>query len=237
MLSVVQRLAMKINNKNEKRDTLIETYQSFVEKVARKQIKRLNLSIDLLDDLVAAGYLGLVEAADRFNANENNDFEGWAYIRIKGSIIDCLREQHLSRRAYQYSKALKAANNLENEDEREKTHNSIGLKQVLNYLANGAVAFKLSLSDMEERQISDSKTNTPERELEIKQNTKEIKRLIGVLKPKEKIVIEGYYLKDKSFADIARENSDLSKSWISRIHKRALKKLHAEFLLGQYEII
>lgn len=233
---MLHELEMTTSNKKENRDALIENYHPFVVKIARKQIQRLNLSLELEDDLVAAGYLGLVEAADRFNADDNNDFEAWAYIRIKGAIIDCLREQHLSRRAYQYSKALKAANNLENENEREKTQGSIGLKQVLSYLAGGAVAFKLSLSDMEDRQISDSKTNTPEKELEIKQNTNEIKKLISILKPKEKLVIEGYYFNDKSFSDIARENEDLSKSWISRIHKKALRKLEAEFLSGKYEI-
>ena len=38
-----------------------------------------------------AGYLGLVDASRRYSAREGVTFAAYAAIRVRGSIIDCLR--------------------------------------------------------------------------------------------------------------------------------------------------
>jgi RNA polymerase sigma factor for flagellar operon FliA len=52
-----------------------------------------------MDDLVAAGMLGLIEAADRFDESRGIPFEAYSRRRIQGAVLDTLRaEDHLTRR-------------------------------------------------------------------------------------------------------------------------------------------
>lgn len=44
-----------------------------------------------IDDLIQAGYLGLVDASQRYSVREGVSFAAYAAIRIRGSIIDYLR--------------------------------------------------------------------------------------------------------------------------------------------------
>jgi RNA polymerase sigma factor FliA len=52
-----------------------------------------------IDDLIAAGTIGLIDAADRYDERRNIPFEAYARRRIQGAILDALRaEDHLTRR-------------------------------------------------------------------------------------------------------------------------------------------
>jgi RNA polymerase sigma factor for flagellar operon FliA len=54
-----------------------------------------------LDDLVAYGSTGLVEAAERFDDSKGVPFKTFARYRVRGAMIDGIRRHHwLSRRAY-----------------------------------------------------------------------------------------------------------------------------------------
>lgn len=44
------------------------------------------------DELVSAGYLGLIEAADRYDASRASNFSAFARPRIRGAMLDSLRE-------------------------------------------------------------------------------------------------------------------------------------------------
>ncbi len=44
-----------------------------------------------IDDLIQAGYLGLVDAAQRYSVRDGVSFAAYAAIRVRGSIIDYLR--------------------------------------------------------------------------------------------------------------------------------------------------
>ncbi len=45
------------------------------------------------------------------------------------------------------------------------------------------------------------------------------------LNPKEQTVISEFYLQEKKFCQIVNDHHGLSKSWVSKIHRQALKKL------------
>jgi RNA polymerase sigma factor for flagellar operon FliA len=83
------------------RDELILTHRDLVRPIAR----RLHFSIGkcvALEDLVAYGDKGLVQAASRFDRTRAIPFAAFARRRIKGSIVDGIRAHSLlSRRAYE----------------------------------------------------------------------------------------------------------------------------------------
>ncbi len=76
----------------------IEEYVPLVRKVATRIARRLPSHIRF-EDLVGAGILGLMQAADRYDAAKvNKSFEQFAEFRIKGAIYDELRRRDLMSR-------------------------------------------------------------------------------------------------------------------------------------------
>lgn len=73
------------------RNQLIERHTNLVERIARQVLVRLPPSITW-DELVSAGYLGLIEAVDRYDPERNVDFSSFARSRIRGAMLDSLRD-------------------------------------------------------------------------------------------------------------------------------------------------
>lgn len=44
-----------------------------------------------IDDLIQAGYVGLVEASARYSIRDGVSFSAYAAIRVRGAILDMLR--------------------------------------------------------------------------------------------------------------------------------------------------
>ncbi len=77
---------------------LIARYGHLIDRVARRLAMRAG-SAHLADDLWSAGALGLLEAARRFDAGRAVKFETFAEHRIRGAMLDELRNlDHLPRR-------------------------------------------------------------------------------------------------------------------------------------------
>lgn len=88
---------------------LVEKYLSLANKIAYQKKKSLPKFIDI-DDIKSAAYMGLVEAANRYNSNWNIAFTTFAYPRIFGAIIDYLRE--MNKPALSLDKEPSFVNNL-----------------------------------------------------------------------------------------------------------------------------
>lgn len=71
-------------------DALIEQYMPLANKLAFLQKRRIPNHIDV-EELKSAAYLGLVEAASRFDTSRGISFTTYAYPRIFGAIKDYLR--------------------------------------------------------------------------------------------------------------------------------------------------
>lgn len=71
---------------------LVEQYIPLANKLAYQRKKTLPKFVDI-DELRSAAYLGLVEAASRFDPTLGIAFVTFAYPRIFGAIHDYLREQ------------------------------------------------------------------------------------------------------------------------------------------------
>ena len=72
------------------RDSVIERYGKMVRRVAVQMASRLPSSIEL-DDLVQAGLIGLVDAVSRFDAGMGVQFDTFAMQRVRGAMLDELR--------------------------------------------------------------------------------------------------------------------------------------------------
>ena len=72
------------------RNTLIESHMTLVSQVVRSFYGVLPSHVDR-SDLESAGYLGLVDAAEKFDASKHIQFRSYAQFRIRGAILDSLR--------------------------------------------------------------------------------------------------------------------------------------------------
>src|SRR4029078_13526868 len=69
----------------------IEASVPFVEALARRMAAKMRNTIDL-DDPVQSGMIGLIDAAHRFDESRGIKFETFAERRVRGAIIDALRQ-------------------------------------------------------------------------------------------------------------------------------------------------
>ncbi len=74
------------------RNALLTQHVGLVHHVARQLARRLSTAADL-DEMVSAGMVGLIQAADTFDASRGLSFSTYAVPRIRGAILDELRRQ------------------------------------------------------------------------------------------------------------------------------------------------
>jgi RNA polymerase sigma factor for flagellar operon FliA len=71
-------------------DDLIEQHAGLVQRIAYHLSARLPASV-LVDDLIQAGLIGLMDAAGHYDPSQGASFETYAAIRIRGAMLDELR--------------------------------------------------------------------------------------------------------------------------------------------------
>lgn len=71
-------------------DELVDRHAGLVQRIAYHLSARLPPSV-VVDDLVQAGMIGLLDAAQHYDASQGASFETYATIRIRGSMLDELR--------------------------------------------------------------------------------------------------------------------------------------------------
>jgi len=229
-----------LSSPRAERDELICGYQRYVQNLAGLMITTMMLPRSMIDDLISAGLLGLVEAAERFDSRQGKNFKTYAFYRIRGAMIDSIRRtSDFSGRAYRAARALDAYISLREEHnhsqdgEKHKTR-ARKLDEILNLAAEGALAFRMGFPD-------DGMYMPPElcvfrnaEQLMIKdQSCRKISLLVETLPEKERLIVEEYYTNGLSFVEITEKYPTLSKSWVSRLHKRALQRLRHAICLEE----
>src|SRR6201981_457863 len=73
------------------RDQIVLDHLPLVKAIAIRVHENLPVHVDL-DDLIHAGVLGLFDAVTKYDAEKNVAFHAYAKHRIKGAILDSLRQ-------------------------------------------------------------------------------------------------------------------------------------------------
>jgi RNA polymerase sigma factor for flagellar operon FliA len=74
------------------KDRLVEAYMPLVRSLAEQLAIRLPRTVDE-DDLMGAGVFGLFKAIENFDPGRNVKFETYCRLRVRGAMIDFLRQQ------------------------------------------------------------------------------------------------------------------------------------------------
>lgn len=233
----IAKSRLRITNKSEsekvkkaaikelkRRDDLIEEYMPFATSIANRVAQTLSSSVDY-DEVLCNARIGLLEAAKRFDSNQQVDFKTFAYYRIKGAIYDGLRRSGwIPRSIYSKMKMEEASNDYmrfkaENSPDEEEYE-----QQLIDTVNSLASIYVISIDATEDFEIEDQNQVDLERKAEFRQIRDHMRSAIDSLPDKEKKLIKMYYFQNKTLEE-AGEKLELSKSWTSRLHARALELL------------
>ncbi|SNZ08116.1 RNA polymerase, sigma 28 subunit, SigD/FliA/WhiG [Persephonella hydrogeniphila] len=201
----------------KEREKLILDNLSLVKKVASKIYYRLPKGDIEFDDLVNVGVIGLMKAIEKYDKDKAR-FSTYAYIKIRGEILDYLRSLDIVPRTV-----------------RDKIKKEPPLEEGKPVpLSNTAVMVSIekALSSDESFKIIDtlvSGRETPEEEV-IKEDQKEkLLKALELLSEKEKKVLQMLYFEEKDLKAVAEE-INVSVSRVSQIKSEAIKKLKSVYV-------
>lgn len=89
-MAAINGLAMYEKKPSQAVQVNIEDYAPLVKRIAFHMMMRMPASVQV-DDLIQAGMIGLIEAAQKYDMSRGASFETYAGIRIRGAIVDEMR--------------------------------------------------------------------------------------------------------------------------------------------------
>ena len=225
------------------REKLLLQYLPLVRRVAGRMVGSLPRSIRL-DDLISAGVMGLLSSLDNFDPTLGIKFETFAMNRIRGSMVDSLRElDWVPRSVRQKARLLERA--IEEltqklmrvpEDAEIAEHLNVSLDEYLHMLDEVNVTVLLSLDDTfptqggEGSTLGDVTSDSSEPSHQERVEEKELRELLvsnlKSLPEQEKLVLALYYYEELTFKEIG-DVLRLTESRVSQIHSKAVLQLRA----------
>lgn len=222
---------------------LFEKHLSLVKKIAHHLIARLPSSV-LLEDLVQAGLIGLIEAHRNFDDTKGASFETYAGIRIRGSILDEIRKGDWAPRSvHRNSRAIAAiVKSIENENGRaakdSEVANQMGvsLTEYHRMIQDTSGVHMYSFDDFGPSGIDDMGDFLPQNRkffnipLEKVSHTKFKEALsskIDVLPKREALILALYYDEELNLREIG-DLLGVSESRVSQMHAQAVSRLKGQ---------
>jgi RNA polymerase sigma factor FliA len=226
----VNELALSVPLQTDK-GALVEQYGNFVRSIAKQVKKSLSPKIEL-DDLIAYGMAGLLEAAERYNPSFGANFTTFSYYRVRGAIYDGLRGMGWVSR-YEYQKirfgerATAYLENVANRDmaasnQRKNTQEEI--ENLSNQVNQLVTIFVTSMEDLKDTDFEDKQAVRQDAQIEEKELRYFIKQALHKLPAQDQELIRLYYFKGLSLEAVG-EKIGLSKSWTCRRHAQVIEKL------------
>lgn len=219
-------------DKNE----LVERHAPLVKRIAHHLLARLPASV-LVDDLIQAGMIGLLEASRNFDGSKGASFETFAGIRIRGSMLDEIRKGDWTPRSvHKNGRAIsEAIRQVERETGRDARDVDIAEKlqvslddyhQMLLEVNSGKLIGIEDLGVTEDVVTTEQTkgSDTPFEDLLQGSFQKALAHAITTLPEREAIVLSLYYDEELNLREIG-EVLDVSESRISQIHSQAMLKL------------
>lgn len=229
---------------SELRRELIEAYAPLTKYV----VDRMNLKPSSAlgyEDLLSQAVVGLIDAVDKFDPKRGVKFETYAYHRIRGAVVDMLRELDWLPRSLRQREARMAAvyGNMEKRLGRPPTDGelaaALGLTvdqldelaqevalQAVQSLDETFVTLEAGMGTVSET-VPDAAALSPEAEAERWAEREMVARAIENLPESERTVISLYYYEGLTLKEIG-EALGVTESRACQIHGKAVVRLRAQ---------
>ncbi len=228
----------------ELRDRLILHYAPLVKYVAGRVGSGLPAHVEQAD-LISYGTFGLIDAITRFEPTREVKFESYAMARIRGAIIDELRNtdwipRSVRMKARQFERAvaeLEAKFQRTPSDEEVAAEMDMDVEDVRKFLGQlslvNVVALDELLSDDEGGAprlvdtLRDTSALDPQAMAEHGEARQLLARAVEQLPEREKVVVSLYYFEGLTLADIGRVLG-VTESRICQLHTKAVLHLRTK---------
>jgi len=236
------------------KDEPIIQYAPLVKRIAYHLSNKLPDSV-LIDDLIQAGMLGLLDALKNYDSTQGASFETYAGIRIRGSMLDEVRRSDWTPRSV-HKKAREVAGAIKSIEAKKTSgaspkeianHLSISLDEYGRILQDSASSHFFSVEELAESgdaflEECEGGYSDPVDHLTSEGFQGALAAAIDTLPEREKLVVSLYYTEELNLREIG-EVLGVSESRVSQISSQAMLRLKArlsdwgdeesELLLGQ----
>lgn len=179
----------------------MDPYLGVVEQVVARVLRRLPRNV-VREDLVAAGMYGLMDALRRNKGERDDRFEAYVRIRVRGAIIDELRNQDWLART-----ARAHANEQAREAGRSTSSTIVGIDD-LPEAQRTLPSFDSSPFDLVARRSERTA----------------LAKAVASLPTREAQIVDLHYFQGVQFKEIAAQ-MNVSEARVSQLHSRALGML------------
>lgn len=211
-------------------EQFVREHNTLVKKIALHIKKRLPSHIEL-DDLLQSGYVGLLEAKNKFNPHHGVSFDTFASARIHGSIIDCLRKNSWGTR--ESMKNMRMINDaITIVEQRMQRHAlpeevakqlNVSIDEYLTICHQISINQVINLDD-NINELPEEESNNPTHMHEHAEILQQIKSMITTLPTRDQQILSLYYIEELTFKQIA-EVLDLTEARICQLHCQVVAKL------------
>ena len=226
------------------RDALIRQYQPLVRKLAHHMMAKLPASVQV-DDLIQVGLIGLSEALARYEVAQGVQFETFATQRIRGAMIDELRDNDwMSRGSRTSQKDIETAlRRLEHRLGRSPLESEIAAELGMTLADYQALLGKVRgtqlvyLEDMTgkgdgeegflERHDTEDNHGDPMQVLRDQRLRQSLVGAIKALPEREQYVMSMYYEQDMNLKEIATVLG-VTESRVCQLHSQSIARLRAK---------
>ncbi|HMA95532.1 MAG TPA: sigma-70 family RNA polymerase sigma factor [Polyangiaceae bacterium] len=186
-----------------------------------------------LDDLRAAGREGLFDAACRYDPTRGVPFRNYANIRVQGAVVDAVRRAGpLPRRVYKRLRALEAealtaagfscSSSTQTRDLGELEESVADCARAM--AASGAASLIAGKVGAVISQGETYVSGDPEDAAQFAELYAHLAEAVAKLNSDEATIIRYIYFDDLSYRQVA-EKLDVSRSWVVRLHTRAMIRM------------
>jgi RNA polymerase sigma factor for flagellar operon FliA len=208
-----------------------------VRQIARRAVSYLKPPLSL-EDLISAGTVGLIKAARDFDAAYQAEFKTYAYIRIKGAVLDELRRASLLpagvnrqiRAALELSRRITEQTGTVPTEEELAEELGITVNDVFSLFENARAQHFVSLDALTEKQpvlgdlLAVADTATPDSQLEKAELVEKLTGALQELDERRLQIIVLYYQQHLTMKQIA-DVLEVTESRVSQLHASALFSL------------
>ncbi len=222
----------------------VNKFAPLVKRIAYHLMAKLPASVQV-DDLIQAGLIGLMDAAEHYDDTQGAQFETYAVQRIRGSMLDELRQADwLPRTVRKSLRQIEATiNKLEQKNQRAPNEAevakemNVGLPAYQQMLLDARGHQLLYYEDLQDSDDTDfferhvaGETGDPLKMLEDEGFRKVLVEAISTLPEREKQMMGMYYEQELNLREIG-EVLGVSESRVCQLHSQAVARLRVKLLV------
>ena len=179
------------------------------------------------EDLVSAGMVGLIEAADRYDDTRREPFLSFAEHRIRGAVLDELRRgDFIPRRARQLARKIDSAKRELEQHGEHATEERIAFALGISVEAYRSDAAHVRVESIGDTVLVDHDA-APDEKAEQRVRLSRVREALATLSARDARILDLYFVEEMTYQEIA-DSFGITPSRVCQLLWRAVEKVRQE---------